>query len=277
MINWYSDSNEVIAACERLRNMAQKVEPYLTSKRSFAGYCVCCNKVVDLKVASREDGGWSDLRECILCECGLNGRMRMIWAALEESPPRGRFLMMERVTPLYKRVSERYPFVEGCEYFGNSTPPGSLHSVGAMQVRHESMLDFSYESDSFDFLFHGDVLEHVPDHVAALQECFRILKKDGILLFSTPFFGGETNNIRCRSVDGELFHYSPPAFHGNPVDSTGSLVFTDFGWQLLDDVRNAGFSMVEVGLLYDPFQGIVSNNNPYREGHMWPLIFRAKK
>ena len=33
---------------------------------------------------------------------------------------------------------------------------------------------------------------------------------------------------------------------------------------------------VEVGILYDPYQGIVSNNS-YEIGHMWPAFFRATK
>jgi hypothetical protein len=52
-------------------------------------------------------------------------------------------------------------------------------------------------------------------------------------------------------------------------------VFTHHGWPLLEDVVAAGFSKSEIGLSYDPFQGIVSNGNPYPEGHMWPVLFRA--
>jgi hypothetical protein len=57
----------------------------------------------------------------------------------------------------------------------------------------------------------------------------------------------------------------------------GSLVFIHPGWALLDDIKGAGFRTVEIGLCYDPYQGIVSNNNPYPDGHMWPVIFRAAR
>jgi hypothetical protein len=61
------------------------------------------------------------------------------------------------------------------------------------------------------------------------------------------------------------------------VDSNGSLVFTQHGWPLLTEIRVAGFRDVQIGLLYDAFQRIVSNNNPYPEGHMWPVLFKACK
>jgi hypothetical protein len=97
------------------------------------------------------------------------------------------------------------------------------------------------------------------------------------MIFTVPFFDLESHIVRCTSKDGDLVHHFPAAFHGNPVSDRGSLVFVQHGWPLLDEVRSAGFSRVSIGILYDPFQGIVSSNSPYREGFMWPLLFRAVK
>lgn len=54
-------------------------------------------------------------------------------------------------------------------------------------------------------------------------------------------------------------------------------MFHQFGWPLFDDVLRAGFSAVRIALVYDPLQGIVSNNNPYAEGRMWQLFIAATR
>jgi hypothetical protein len=41
-------------------------------------------------------------------------------------------------------------------------------------------------------------------------------------------------------------HLLPEAYHGNPVSADGSLVFTDFGWDILEQMNVAGFSDVSV-------------------------------
>lgn len=40
--------------------------------------------------------------------------------------------------------------------------------------------------ESFDVLICNHVLEHVPDHLLAMRECFRALRPDGIAFFSVP-------------------------------------------------------------------------------------------
>jgi len=44
----------------------------------------------------------------------------------------------------------------------------------------------SFEKDSFDIVTLWDVLEHVPDPMATLQEVARVLRTDGVLVLSLP-------------------------------------------------------------------------------------------
>ena len=37
-----------------------------------------------------------------------------------------------------------------------------------------------------------------------------------------------------------------PAYHGNPVSADGSLVFTDFGWDILKEMQSSGFSDISI-------------------------------
>ncbi|MAG50648.1 hypothetical protein CL621_03345 [archaeon] len=46
--------------------------------------------------------------------------------------------------------------------------------------------DTKFENNSFDKIFCSEVLEHVPDPKKVIEEIYRILKKDGILVVSIP-------------------------------------------------------------------------------------------
>ncbi|MEM9830571.1 MAG: methyltransferase domain-containing protein [Bacteroidota bacterium] len=49
------------------------------------------------------------------------------------------------------------------------------------------IIDIPVESESFDAIMCNEVLEHVPNPVAAIRELHRILKKEGYLILTAPF------------------------------------------------------------------------------------------
>lgn len=129
-----------------------------------------------------------------------------------------------------------------------------------------------------DLVMHFDVLEHIPGPVAALEQCWRILRPGGRLLFSCPFYEELNRSVfRARMEDGQLLHDLPPCYHRNAVDGDGALVFTQFGWDLLDMIERSGFVELELWLNFDPVEGVLSNGCPFPDGHAWPIVFAARK
>lgn len=55
--------------------------------------------------------------------------------------------------------------------------------------------DWPFEDESFDLLIAGDVIEHVIDTETFVQECYRILKKDGLLIVSVPNINAYYNRL----------------------------------------------------------------------------------
>jgi hypothetical protein len=76
------------------------------------------------------------------------------------------------------------------------------------------------------------------------------------MLATIPFhWENDISVVRARLSNGQLEHILPSAFHGNPVSADGSLVFTDFGWDLLATMKAAGFSDVAVDVYSAPEYG----------------------
>lgn len=279
MINWYTDTTTAKAAFSAFAAADDLAIRFLEDQREFAGYCPACSNPSRFSVTSNNEasGEWRNFLEGMICGCGTNGRTRLAtiaWRETRASLNPGNSLIFERVTPLFARFSEEDDGLQGCEFLGPEKQSGQTYNHGSLPVRHEDMLALSYETGSLDLLMHFDVMEHLPDHRLALKECRRVLREGGKMIFTLPFYEDLDNHIvRARLAGKKIEHLLPPAYHGNPVGD-GALVFFHPGWQLLDDLREAGFK-TEIGLLHNLGLGIVSNGCPFPDGHMWPVIFRA--
>lgn len=238
--------------------------------------CLCCNDVMPMRAdylyaRDEPDGSRTpNWRERLVCAgCGMNNRQRLIAKLAQQAASefeRPRVYLMEQVTPIVEWV-RRLPGIElhTSEYLGHQYRGGQQVDG----VRHEDVMNLSYADGSFDLIVSNDVLEHLPDPVRALHECFRVLKPGGTVLATFPFHSGsDTTKIRARLTGDAVEHLLPPEYHGNPVSSDGSLVFQDFGWDLIGTMRSAGFSTAQCeGYANDAF------------GHLGPglLVFRMRK
>jgi SAM-dependent methyltransferase len=184
-----------------------------------------------------------DWREGLICPmCFLNSRMRAAAHLLCEwlTPAQAsRVYLTEQVTPLYRFVKARYPGCIGSEFLCDGTPRGATNHSG---IRHEDLTALSFGDASIDCVVSLEVLEHVPDFRAALRECARVLKPGGKLLLTAPFTRREKHLLRARlRPDQTIEHLEPPEYHGDPVNPSGCLCFHHFGWELIADLKAAGF------------------------------------
>lgn len=218
---------------------------------SVDGYCLPCARHVAFVVDDRFGGSrsagrvfpnWRERLECP--NCRMNSRQRLI-AALVSQALEGygakRVYFMEQVTPIFnwslKHLSKHE--LIGSEYLGHDYEGGT--SVNG--IRHEDVENLSFDDSTIDLIVSNDVLEHVPHPEEAFRECARVLRPGGTMLMTIPFYhDGDTSAARAKIEGGELVHLQEPQFHGNPVSSDGALVFSDFGWDILDLIKSTGFS-----------------------------------
>ena len=245
------------------------------------GYCRVCETgtgfLVDRRYGGRElaHGWWPNWRERLECEhCHLNNRQRailsVIKAAVQQRQVLGkdlRLYAMEQITPVFQWLHSHLPGVEcvGSEYLGDDLPGGTIQDGLMPGMRHENVECLSFASDSFDLMLSNDVLEHVNDPTAAIGEIYRVLKPGGELFLSVPFhIHLDVNQCRAKRLDqGDIVYHLPPDYHGNPLSSAGSLVFTDFGWEFVAQLQAAGFQDAGLGYYGSYLYGHLGNPQFY--------------
>jgi SAM-dependent methyltransferase len=125
-----------------------------------------------------------------------------------------------------------------CEYRDGARPGEVVDGV-----RHEDLTALTFADDSVDLLITSETLEHVPDLDRALAEIRRVLAPGGRHVFTVPQLPGTpTTFARARlGADGSKVDLAPPIAH--PGGDWGWPVFTEFGADLPDLLRRAGFEV----------------------------------
>lgn len=122
------------------------------------------------------------------------------------------------------------------EYLADAEP-GTLRDG----VRCEDVQRLTYADASFDVVTHTEVLEHVPDDARAFAELHRVLRPGGTMLFTVPLYGGYPTIERARVRGGAIEHLMEPAYHIDPLRGEGILAFRDYGLDIVERLRAAGF------------------------------------
>lgn len=234
----------------------------------FDGWCGACAQPARFSFESREDGT-IDLRERMVCErCDLNARHRVslgLLAELHPDPETARIYATEQASPAFRWLRSRYPESIGSEFFTADQErllENYLHALLGKKARlhREDATDLSFDDESFDAVISSDVLEHIPDYKAALENFFRVLAPSGDLVLTVPFLVASHESLRRAEIgeDGEIRHLVEPEYHGDPVSTEGVLAFHSFGWDLLDALRECGFESAQWCLPWQPSQAVFS-------------------
>jgi hypothetical protein len=172
-----------------------------------------------------------------------------------------RCYLNESVTGYAEYMRERCGLLRCSEYLPEPDHP--LRGV----VAHRDVRQLKLPPASMQCLFCNEVLEHVEQLGLALESLAATLTLGGYLLATVPLAYGQHESIvkaiwRGDGQEPELL--TEPEWHGDPVQSTqGSLVYRIPGWELLDQLRAAGFRRVELHAVSSVRYGVLGAELPY--------------
>jgi ubiquinone/menaquinone biosynthesis C-methylase UbiE len=112
--------------------------------------------------------------------------------------------------------------------FQKLSPGQLLHKQGYGQIDFVSdIVSIPVESSSFDVILCTEVLEHVPEPIAALKEMARILKKGGEIVITTPL--------------GSHVHQEPYHYYGGFTPFFYKKFLEENGFEKIGIYPNQGF------------------------------------
>ncbi len=224
------------------------------------GFCAICDESVDFVATT----AWSttdatgkikiNWREHLICpNCNMRNRLR---AALHFAIQRfgmeaeNRIYITEQFGSTYRWLRGRFKNVTGSEYLSPKRASGSR----MLGITHQDVENLSFPRDSFDNILTFDVMEHVPDHLAAFESFARVLRPGGRLVMTAPFTIDKYDTTVRAMVhsNGQIEHFMPAELHGNPTDPiNGALCFRYFGWDTLERLIEAGFAEAKVHVYHN--------------------------
>lgn len=128
---------------------------------------------------------------------------------------------------------------------------GTLHAYLKKHPLHRlveypeyDMMNLELSSGSYDIVIHSDTLEHVPDPLRGLKECYRVLKNGGKCLYTTPVIVDRPSRSRVGL---------PDSYHGSPECKCDDFkVHTEFGYDCWRMGLIVGFSSINIHALDYP-------------------------
>jgi SAM-dependent methyltransferase len=245
--------------------LKKKVKTWLKSETitgvgTVSGYSYTAGAYVDFAISPKQPMNWRETLKCP--KSNLINRVRGCIHIMDlECAPYAsdKIYIMEQKTSTYRYLKERYNGLVGSEYLGDNLIPGELING----IRHEDATNLSFSDQSLSHILSFDVFEHIPAYLDAFRECYRTLKPGGCLLWSVPMARRKhENTVRATlNADGSINHILEPEYHGNPIKKEGILCFYHFGWQMLQDVRDLGFSDVYATLFWSKEFGYLGDES----------------
>ena len=197
---------------------------------SHVGRCPICEHLTTFV----SENAW--FRDYLLCSgCLSVPRERAVMRLISEMKSEWRNLFIHESSPANRGASAKLK--NNCSNYIASQYNPNLR-LGILDpknlYRNEDLGDQTFPDESFDLVVTQDVFEHLPDPGAAIKEIARTLKPGGVHIASVPLVRKwEPSFARARLLpNGQIEHLSPAEYHGNPVDDKGSLVMTDWGYDI---------------------------------------------
>ncbi|WP_255101803.1 MULTISPECIES: methyltransferase domain-containing protein [unclassified Synechococcus] len=133
-------------------------------------------------------------------------------------------------------------------------------------IVNQNLEALNFADRSFDLVITSEVFEHIENLPKALAEIARVLRPGGRLVATCPLALGQFSTItkaRREAASGRIQFLGEPDFHGDPLrPEEGAVVFQIPGWDLLDQLSEAGFRSSAVHHIVSWKHGVLGHDIP---------------
>jgi SAM-dependent methyltransferase len=150
--------------------------------------------------------------------------------------------------PFFRFLHKRGFNLTYSEYFDDI--PAGVYK-GAVQC--QDVQELTYGDESFDLCTCTEVFEHVPNDHKGFREIYRVLKPEGLFLFTVPLSGRRDTVERVRLNEGKLIYLEEPEYHDDHIRGAGRvLCYRNYGLDIVDRLKQVGFKDTEIILVEAP-------------------------
>jgi 2-polyprenyl-3-methyl-5-hydroxy-6-metoxy-1,4-benzoquinol methylase len=190
---------------------------FLLKKDGYSFYrCPGCDLVFvypvpeggEIKNLYSEESGYQANKKINVAHVQSTKKDRTVISYLKSKNPKGKILDIGASSGDFLFLAKE----EGLETYGVEINKGTGETAQArgLDVFIGSFENIPFLPQSFDFIFLGDVIEHVPDPRILLEKCKNLLSQKGFLIISTPnldSFWARTTSLSEENIF-EYYHRS---------------------------------------------------------------------
>lgn len=143
--------------------------------------------------------------------CGANGtNLSLIPVIKNHMKGNPTFIAWEMSTygGTLEYLKKNVPEVIESEFF-----PGKIPGQLVNGVLNEDVQNLSFKDSTIDLITSNQVFEHVPDDIQGYSECYRVLRKNGALIFSVPLYDIPQTRMLAEWADGRIKFHCEPEYH----------------------------------------------------------------
>lgn len=129
------------------------------------------------------------------------------------------------------------------EYFQNEKLGDYVNNILNQDVQN-----LTFRDNMFDLITSSQVFEHVENDIKGFSECYRVLNKGGVFLFSVPLYNTEKTIKIASIIEGEIKFKGEPEYHDSRLGGVNSapVFYRHSKNDICERVKSVGF--LEVGL-----------------------------
>jgi len=139
-------------------------------------------------------------------------RFKKLFSEINKYRKSGRVLDFGCATGSFLQVAKEYGYqVHGVEV--NPSAAAYARNVLGLDILEGTVNKFSYKEDFFDIVHMGDVIEHLPDPLSTLKLVNIFMKKEGLLILTTPNFNSILTKIFQIKPEEYLYYFNKDTLH----------------------------------------------------------------